>query len=494
MRPKFVIGCILVFAVAFGFYCSALHLNFLYKDDYTIIKTSYLSPAKYMLGNFGGASGVGGFYRPTLILSVLLDRTVWGLNPLGFHLSNVLYHSVNCVLVCAAAEIITADTAIAVASGLLFAVLPVNAEAVNYISDRCDLLATMFILAAFILYLYFRRGYRVRYLILSMVLFVFALGGKESAACFPFLLLTYDWLDGRLMRNIRYFFCCIGVLAAYLIFRFIALGTFVGGYRISAAKALASVVIGPLKIFQLIFLPFIQDNFFIYFVLFPLIAVLCLCFLFWYSVRFRPKLLFNFAMTWVVIGILAVIYLLPVGFDFRGSRFWYLPSVGVAWLLSYIAFAQRRRWAAVLFAAFLVYSASFLLLINRDWTAASDMTLHIRSEAVSVVASLPHRARVYFWSIPDNYKGCYVGMPSLDAPFFATDRKVFGYQAWLTDIREVAGPQAKSAFHYMYDMDTGRFVRISYGYALSHSLSALKDPQTNRDKFVLFLRSLKRRD
>src|SRR5260370_12335807 len=96
----------------------------------------------------------GGFFRPVFILSYLIDTKLWGLNPVGFHLSNIAFHSLNSISVFALSLRMLENLklpsvtrqGISLAAGALFLLHPSHTEAVSWISVRVDGLATFFFL------------------------------------------------------------------------------------------------------------------------------------------------------------------------------------------------------------------------------------------------------------------------------------------------------------------------------------------------------------
>ncbi|MBI5211713.1 MAG: tetratricopeptide repeat protein [Elusimicrobia bacterium] len=106
-----------------------------------------------------------GHHQPVTWLSWGLDRLVWGLRPAGYHLTNILLHCANAVLLCLMArrllERTLADASLAPwAAGLaaaLFSLHPLRAEAVAWVSERREVLGAFFYLATVALYLDLHR-------------------------------------------------------------------------------------------------------------------------------------------------------------------------------------------------------------------------------------------------------------------------------------------------------------------------------------------------
>ena len=85
-------------------------------------------------------------YRPVVTFSYFIDYSLWHLNPAGFHLTNILLHAVNVVLVYLLVSAVSRSRTTAFLTSILFALHPILTEAVNGISYREDLLATTFFL------------------------------------------------------------------------------------------------------------------------------------------------------------------------------------------------------------------------------------------------------------------------------------------------------------------------------------------------------------
>ncbi len=126
----------------------------------------------------------------------MLDYLIAGLNPYAFHLSNNIWAGFVTGFVYLTALVLTRNRIIAILSAVLFVVHPVHVEAIAWISSRKDLVAAAFALPSFIAYLQYRetksKNGRLRWYILSLLLFFFATAGKLSVATFPAVFLAYD--------------------------------------------------------------------------------------------------------------------------------------------------------------------------------------------------------------------------------------------------------------------------------------------------------------
>jgi len=103
-----------------------------------------------------------GHYQPLTWLSYAVDHALWGMDPRGYHATNVLIHAVNAVLVYVlAGRLIGAArpgwgvgrrVGAAAAGAVLWAVHPLRVESVAWVTERRDVLSTMFLLGAALAY------------------------------------------------------------------------------------------------------------------------------------------------------------------------------------------------------------------------------------------------------------------------------------------------------------------------------------------------------
>src|SRR5207244_4388477 len=124
-------------------YLNALHNPFVYDDYHTVVA----NPSIQDLRNIR-ALVLGDVSRPVINTSYAIDRAFWGTEPFGFHLTNVLLHMINVVLLWHLARRLSADRIVAASAAALFAVHPMMTEAVGYVSGRSELLCATWFLAA----------------------------------------------------------------------------------------------------------------------------------------------------------------------------------------------------------------------------------------------------------------------------------------------------------------------------------------------------------
>jgi len=131
-------------------------------------------------------------YAPLTVLSFLFDYTCWALDPAGYHLTNVLLHTVNVLLVYVLLQRLTGSRFIGWATAALFAVHPLQVETVAWVSSRKGLLSGTFILASLIGWL--RPDRRPKDEGYGLLFYVAALLSKALAIVVPPVVILYDVL------------------------------------------------------------------------------------------------------------------------------------------------------------------------------------------------------------------------------------------------------------------------------------------------------------
>ncbi|WP_370860746.1 hypothetical protein [Parabacteroides faecis] len=153
----------------------------------------------------------GGQYAPFASLSYLFLYTLFGYDPLYFHLYSLLWH-IGCVFLVwkFISSILRMHGEmedkhilfITLITTILFAVHPINVETVAWISALKILLYAFFYLLGLLCYLRYIEGQKITYYLLTIVCFLCSFLGKEQAVTFPLTLLVIDWFANRDLKNI----------------------------------------------------------------------------------------------------------------------------------------------------------------------------------------------------------------------------------------------------------------------------------------------------
>ncbi len=194
---KPIFGVLLIASVALIAYWPALIGKFLWDDEALVSKSPLVHDPHGLMRIWFTRDAID--YWPVTNSAFWLEWRVWGANPVGYHLVNLLLHVVNSLLI----WLILRRLAIpgGFIAALLFAVHPVNVESVAWIAQLKNLLAMFFGLLSVWTYLALERDKpsRIygRWYWCSLIAFALAMLSKGSVAILPAVLLLLDWRRNR---------------------------------------------------------------------------------------------------------------------------------------------------------------------------------------------------------------------------------------------------------------------------------------------------------
>jgi protein O-mannosyl-transferase len=146
-------------------------------------------------------TGTGGNWMPLVWLSYMLDYQFYALNLAGYHATNVLLHTANAVLLFLILKRMTGTFWRSAMVAALFAWHPMHVESVVWITERKDVLSTLFWMLTIWAYLnYAGQGGVGRYFLVLMF-FAFGLMAKAMLVTLPFVLLLLDWWPLRRFQS-----------------------------------------------------------------------------------------------------------------------------------------------------------------------------------------------------------------------------------------------------------------------------------------------------
>jgi hypothetical protein len=362
----------------------------------------------------------------------MISYQLWGLHPLGYHLSSILLHILNSLIVfLIAKELLPGKSWRAGFAGLLFAVLPVHSRVLSLIFCLpADTFPSFLYLAAFLCFMRFRATGRVRYLGLSTLAFAGCLLSKEIAVTLPVMVVSYDlfrklWGENgvpagdspvreRPWRELIVSYLPFAVLLlAYLAWRRIAFGSFLkeDAWVSIWSTYLQEGVSGPagllpqlvclgrylksLQVFNLgkLLLPFPA----------AVLGFVLGLYLVWALSLLRrrsecPKsiaVILYFGVVWYLISTLPLLAISP------DSRYLYLPAVGpciaVAFLVLPACRAPRKEAGYLRFlgAVLLIcISACQLWKDNTQWAHEGEIRRRMTAHMAAALEEMPKQALV----------------------------------------------------------------------------------------------------
>lgn len=318
------------------------------------------------------------YYRPLQTLTYQFDYRIYKFAPWGYHLTNIIIHILNALLVFFIFQNITKNPFVPLTGSLLFVSAPFHIEAVTYISGRSDLLLGLFILSAFLSYI---NG---RYII-SLLFFVLGLLSREQAIIYPLILILYDISFKRYNKaklkylTLFFLFDILYIILRLTIFNFTNRPLL---FRKSSFSLEIDIFLRTLTFLKSIieylkitFLPVnlhmvrrfdaaksIFDPY--------VIAFLLIFILFIYAIiKYREnRKLVLFSLSWFFIMLLPQSSLVfPL---LLAEHFLYLPCIGIFLILGIILeniWQRRRKFAFVILGIWISFYSSLTFINNINW-------------------------------------------------------------------------------------------------------------------------------
>ncbi len=300
-------------------------------------------------------------YIPLTFVSYMVDKFLGHGSPFMFHLSSLILHVINSLLVLYFLTILTKQKKIGLIAGLLFLIHPLHTEAIAWASGKKDLLSALFYLLSLVLYLKYVRSKEKKLFNWTIATYVLGLLSKVSVITLPFALLLIDYKEGRKFKKNVYkekipFF----VLA--VVFLIIALG----GKNPNAEAPLIETFLVSIRSFSFYLSKLIVPTNLS--VMYPytkevsllnidiILSALVLIGLIMIIRRFREHRTLVFGLVFFLITLVPTFGNYRKGDDlariyFASDRYAYLPSVGIILIISLFIWYlwQKRRYVRLLF-------------------------------------------------------------------------------------------------------------------------------------------------
>lgn len=215
---------LLIILVTFLFYSQNLKFDYSYLDDNLIVVTDYnqINSLSKIPSAFATGYLLNNYYRPLIMISFMIDTAIAGRSPMMYHATNILIHVLFTLLLFSLLEKFKIKRIIAVFCSLIFALHPLNLNAVSWIAGRNDLIAGLFSLLSILLFIDYIESGKLFYFILHQFFFLLAMFSKEIGVVIPVALLTYLFLFNKeyLKNKVKTFrlFIIWGVLGALYLY------------------------------------------------------------------------------------------------------------------------------------------------------------------------------------------------------------------------------------------------------------------------------------
>ena len=288
-----------------------------------------------------------GNYQPLTMLSYSLEYHFFGTNPFLFHLDNIIIHLLNTSLLFWFIYKLTSKIPVAFVAAILFGIHPLHVESVTWISERKDVLYTLFYLAGLIFYLEYKEQKNKKFYMLAIFAFIFSCISKPMAVTFSAILILIDYLKEKKL-TLPMLYEKIPFFVISLVYGFISIivqqkGGAIGFssnavytlsdriffanyslffylYKMLIPVHLSGLYPYPVKSGAPLPLPYLIS---------PLFNAL---FFFWIIYSFRRSKNVVFGCLFFFISIFPVLQILPVGAAVAADRYFYVASIGMFFL------------------------------------------------------------------------------------------------------------------------------------------------------------------
>jgi tetratricopeptide (TPR) repeat protein len=201
-KEQIILGFVLA-AATFAVFGQTLGYGFVFDDQAYVVENRHVHAltAENLRWAFTGVHGAN--WHPVTWVSHMIDCELYGLKPAGHHLSNLLWHAANVLLLFGLLLRMTGSVWKSGFVAGLFAVHPLHVESVAWVAERKDVLSTFFWIATTWAYVRYAERPGVGRYVPVVVLFALGLMSKPMLVTLPFVLLLLDYWPLRRYRAFK---------------------------------------------------------------------------------------------------------------------------------------------------------------------------------------------------------------------------------------------------------------------------------------------------
>jgi protein O-mannosyl-transferase len=390
-----------------------------------------------------------GNYHPLTMLSLALEYKISGQNPFLYHLTNLILHLLNTLLVFIFTRKLFKNDTIALITAAFFGLHTIHVESVAWIAERKDVLYAAFYLLSLIFYLKFlenptNKGFWIKnkYYLLCLGFFLLSLLSKAQAVTLSLVLFLIDYYRGGKMVNLKRDINKIPFLVLSLFFGIIALmaqkfsGAITDKVHFALVEKIIMVSAALTDYLYKLILPVHLSAFYPYPVkyeghLLPeywFYLVTLVCFIALAVFALKKSRILTFCFFFFLLNLMLVLQILPVGGAFMADRYLYLPSIGFFILFAYgihkIAIFKENKTTIVLY----IILGSYLVLLSfltfkraEIWKDSITLWTDVLNKYPKTERALINRGNAYFDQVKyslagqDYYIALSVNPSSFDA-------------------------------------------------------------------------------
>jgi tetratricopeptide (TPR) repeat protein len=380
-----LIATVLLSIISVALFFNTLNNDFTY-DDRQIVENN-----PFLIGD-SGLKELLKEGRVVRTVSLMLDYKLFGLNPHGYHIQNIFWHTLSTILLFFFLLRLSGDQKISFLAAVLFVCHPSHVEAVANISNRKDILSLAFSLISFLLYLKsYETGGKRRsaILVLAVMAFFLASFSKQVAVIIPLMMLAYElYFIPKSKKRLIYdnfvyllpFSILLGIYGILYsmpaIINFVKKGEYgYAEYLLTTIRSMHfydSMLLWPVNMSADHVFKF-SSHFFeinIQIALFSLITML------YFLIKLRTSMpLISYGILWYLVTLLPVMAI-PGTTYFAAERYLYMPSVGFVLVFSVLC-ATLRNYRGGMVSALLaiVIGLHSVNTINRNMVWKNEVNL-----------------------------------------------------------------------------------------------------------------------
>jgi len=341
-------------------------------------------------------------YHPLTTLSLAINHSISGDRPFGYHLTNLFLHLLNTLLVFLFIYLLPGKKVVPAAIvSLLFGIHPMHVESVAWVSERKDVLYTMFFLASLIAYqVYLQRKNDPKFYLLALLLFTCSLLSKAMAAPLPLILFLIDHIIARKL-SFKIFlekapFFLFSIVFGIIAMKIQASSNATSSDLFSLSSRFLHSCYGFIAYIVKILIPsglsafypypyplvnsaWVLDHtpavFFLTLILSILILIIFIILIIKSEARYKTVV---FGMLFYTATILLVLQFIPVGRVIMADRYAYLASIGIFILIGFPAdhFYQKKRYRPFVLICIIAYGGALTVMtFQRSKVWKNDETL-----------------------------------------------------------------------------------------------------------------------
>ncbi len=385
-------------------YYPLLGFDFIPYDDplYVTINEKVLSGLTYENIIWAFVNIEASNWHPITWISYFIDVELFGVNPAGFHLHNLIVHVLNSIILYYLIYRISFDVGLAYFVAIVFAIHPAHIESVAWISERKDLLSTFFLFIAIYQFNKYKLFLKRKYYYYSLIAYMMGLMSKSMIVTLPFLLVLLEiWPMNIIKLNKNFHIAVLSSIKEKIPFFLLSLlsivitlyaqkGAMSGlGDSLSLEQKLANVFVSYTHYVFMFFSPVNLAVFYPHPVNWPIEKTLASFFMITLITGYivlnikRQKDLFV-GWFWFMGMLVPVIGIVQVGLQAMADRYTYVPYIG----LSIVTYSLVKHTVRIInkksiYFILIIYLLS-LIILSKHYLGYWENGVKLFSRAISI--------------------------------------------------------------------------------------------------------------